>query len=408
MTLSVAEGRIVWYNVARRKSPHETSALLLSFNPFDTMTTEAYHPGLEGVIAGETAISTIEGGLQYRGYSIADLAEHSTFLEVAYLLLHGKLPSEEELADFLAIYSESAEVDDSIIEFLRQIPLHVGAMDVLRTGISAISHFDPQLDDDSEGGNIAKAVRMLAQIPILIAARYRMTLGMDLIEPDPDLSFAANILYMITGKCPSEQRERAMDVSLILYAEHEFNASTFTARVVTSTQSDIYSAIVAAVGALKGPLHGGANERVMEVLEEVGSPDNAEDWIRDALAKKRRIMGFGHRVYKTGDPRAVILKRYCGELAEKTRNLELEKMADVIEGIVVEEKGLPPNLDWPSARLYHYLGLDVELYTPLFVASRVSGWAAHAIEQTANNRLIRPRSRYTGPTGQRFLPISGR
>lgn len=372
------------------------------------MNTEAYHPGLEGVIAGETAISTIEGGLQYRGYSISDLAEQSSFMEVAYLLLHGKLPTEEELADFLAIYSESAEVDESIIEFLRHIPLHVGAMDVLRTGISAMSHFDPQLDDDSDAGDIAKAVRMLAQIPILIAARHRLSQGLELIDPDPDLSFAANLLYMITGKRPSELRERAMDVSLILYAEHEFNASTFTARVVTSTQSDIYSAIVAAVGALKGPLHGGANERVMEVLEEVGSPDNAESWIRNALAQKRRIMGFGHRVYKTGDPRAVILKRYCAELAEKTKNQDLEEMADVIEGIVTGEKGLPPNLDWPSARLYHYLGLDVELYTPLFVASRVTGWAAHAIEQAANNRLIRPRSRYTGPTSQPFVPIRNR
>jgi len=372
------------------------------------MTTEAYHPGLEGVIAGETAVSTIEGGLQYRGYSITDLAQQSSFMEVAYLLLHGSLPSEEELADFLAIYSESAEVDDSILEFLENVPLHVSAMDVLRTGVSAISHFDPQLDDDSRAGNIAKAVRMLAKIPILIAARYRLSLGEEIIEPDPDISFAANLLYMITGKRPAELREKAMDVSLILYAEHEFNASTFTARVVTSTQSDIYSAIVAAIGALKGPLHGGANERVMEVLEEVGSPDNAEAWIRNALAQKRRIMGFGHRVYKTGDPRAVILKNYCGELAEKTNNQGLEQMADVIESIVVGEKGLPPNLDWPSARLYHYLGLDVELYTPLFVASRVTGWAAHAIEQAENNRLIRPRSRYTGPTGLTFQPIGNR
>lgn len=372
------------------------------------MNQEAYHPGLEGVIAGETAISTIEGGLQYRGYSITDLAEQASFMEVAYLLLHDELPSEEQLADFLAIYAESAEIDDSIIEFLRHIPLHVNAMDVLRTGISALAHFDPQLDDDADQGNVAKATRMLAQIPILIAARYRLSQGLELIDPDPDLSFASNILYMITGKRPAQLRERAMDVSLILYAEHEFNASTFTARVVTSTQSDIYSAVVAAVGALKGPLHGGANERVMEVLEEVGSPGNAESWIRDALAKKRRIMGFGHRVYKTGDPRAVILKQYCAELAEKTHNTDLEEMADVIERIVREEKSLPPNLDWPSARLYHYLGLDIELYTPLFVASRVVGWAAHAIEQAANNRLIRPRSRYTGKTERKFIAIGNR
>jgi citrate synthase len=193
-----------------------------------------------------------------------------------------------------------------------------------------------------------------------------------------------------------------------LYAEHEFNASTFTARVVTSTRSDLYSAITAAVGALKGPLHGGANERVLEVLEEVGSPGNAENWVRDALAKKRRIMGFGHRVYKTGDPRAVILKNYCAELAQEAGNTDLEMIADTIESIVVGEKGLPPNLDWPSARLYHYLGLPVELYTPLFVASRVAGWAAHVIEQSENNRLIRPRSRYTGPDPRPYSPLAER
>ncbi len=199
-----------------------------------------------------------------------------------------------------------------------------------------------------------------------------------------------------------------MDVSLILYAEHEFNASTFTARVVTSTQSDLYSAVTAAIGALKGPLHGGANERVMEVLEEVGTPVHAESWVREALAQKRRIMGFGHRVYKTGDPRAKILKHYCRELAESAGGQDLEDIAETMETIVVGEKGLPPNLDWPSARLYHYLGLDVELYTPLFVASRITGWCAHIIEQAENNRLIRPRSRYTGPKRREFVPLTQR
>lgn len=372
------------------------------------MTEPQYHPGLEGVIAGETAISTIEGGLQYRGYAIEDLARHATFVDVAYLLLHGELPDAEHLADFRAILAESSEIDPALTDFLQAIPLHVPAMDVLRTAVSALAHFDVQLDDDSEASDIAKAQRLLAQIPLLIGLRHRQTQGLPPVEPNLELSFPANLLYVIRGEEPSPLHERALDVSLVLYAEHEFNASTFAARVVTSTRADIYSAITAAIGALKGSLHGGANERVMEVLEEVGSPGNAEAWVRDALARKRRIMGFGHRVYRTGDPRAAILKDYCAQLAEQSGQTELEEIADTIEHIVREKKDLPPNLDWPSARLYHYLGLDVSLYTPLFVASRVVGWAAHVIEQAENNRLIRPRSRYIGPALRKFVPLAQR
>jgi citrate synthase len=373
-----------------------------------TMNDEQYFPGLEGVIAGETSLSTIEGGLSYRGYSIEDLAQDSSFLEVAYLLLYGELPTQEQFADFRSILAESYEVASPIIDFIREVPLHAGAMDVLRTGISALGHFDPQADENGRDANVAKATRLLAQIPVLIGARYRLSRGKEPLQPDPQLSFAANVLKLITGKEPSALHERAMDVSLILYAEHEFNASTFTARVVTSTGSDLYSAIPAAVGALKGPLHGGANEKVMQVLEEVGSPDHAEAWVREALSQKRRIMGFGHRVYKTGDPRAVVLRKLCQELADEQGDSSLEQIADTIETVVRTEKKLPPNLDWPSARLYHYLGLEVELYTPLFVASRVVGWAAHVIEQAENNRLIRPRSRYTGPKSRAFVAMQKR
>ena len=372
------------------------------------MTDQPYYPGLEGVIAGETAIATIEGGLKYRGYSIEDLASDATFLEVACLLLHGELPSQEQLADFRAILVESAEVPPAILDFIKEVPMHVSPMDVLRTAISAAAHFDPQLADDTPAANIAKTLRLLAQIPVLIAARHRYSNGLPLLDSSSELSYSANLLNLITGQEPSSMQERAMDVSLILYAEHEFNASTFTARVVTSTLSDLYSAIAAAVGALKGPLHGGANERVMGVLEEVGSPDNAERWVRDALKNKRRIMGFGHRVYRTGDPRAVILKKHCAQLAAQKGQTDLEEIADTIERVVRQEKGLPPNLDWPSARLYHYLDLEVEVYTPLFVVSRVVGWAAHVIEQLENNRLIRPRSRYTGPAKRQFVPLSDR
>ena len=369
---------------------------------------EPSFPGSEDVIVGETAIATTEGGLQYRGYPIEELAAEASFLEVAYLLLYASLPNQEQLADFRSILVESAEVAPELLDFLAAIPLHVGATDVLRTGISALGQFDPQLDDDSREGNIAKAVRLLAQIPILIAARYRQTHGLPLVESNPELSYAANVLRLITGKDPPALHERAMDVSLILCAEHEINASSFAARMVASIRSDLYSAVVAAVGALKGPLDGGASEPVMQVLGEVGSPENAEPWIREALAEKVRVRGFGHPVYKTGDPRATILKAYCAQLAAETGGTGLEEIAEVIEEVIREEKGVPPNLDWPSARLYHYLGLDVDLHTPLFVASRVVGWAAHAIEQAENNRPICPRSNYIGPARREFKPLADR
>jgi citrate synthase len=372
------------------------------------MSQEPYYPGLEGVVAGETAISSLTDGLRYRGYLIDELAEGGTFIETAYLLLYGDLPNDEELADFRAILEESAVLEEPIIEFLRNIPLHVKAMDVLRTGISMLSHFDSQVDEESTPANLAKATRLLAQIPLLIAARHRLRLGLPLLDSDPELSFAGNILYLVTGNEPTPLQERALDVSLILYAEHEFNASTFAARVVTSTKSDLYSSVVAAVGALKGPLHGGANEQVLGVLEEIGQPAEAEAWVRAAFAEKRRIMGFGHRIYKDGDPRATILQGYCRKLAEVCGQLPMEETADTIEAVVRAEKHLPPNLDWPTARLYHYLGLDVDLYTPLFVASRVSGWCAHVIEQSENNRLIRPRSRYKGQANRAFVPIDQR
>ena len=366
---------------------------------------QPYYPGLDGVLAGETAISTIEGGLQYYGYAVRDLAEDATFEEVAHLLLRGRLPSEEELADFEAVLVEASAVPEEIIDFMASIPLHVGAMDVLRTAVSALAHWD---EDPSATSNVTKAERLLGQVPILIAARYRQRVGLRVLQPQPDLSVAANLLYMITGEEPSPTQERAMDVSLILSAEHEFNASTFTARVVTSTLSDLHSAVVAAIGALKGPLHGGANEQVLKQLQEIGSPNQAEAWFREMVANKKRLMGFGHRVYKAGDPRAFVLKDYCVRLAEESGQMEMERTAETIERLARDNKGLYPNLDWPSARLYHYLGLDVDLFTPLFVASRVAGWCAHIVEQSQHNRLIRPRAKYIGQVGLTFEPLSER
>ncbi len=372
------------------------------------MSQEIYSPGLEGVVAGETAISTIVGGLEYRGYAVEDLAREATFEEVAYLILHGELPKPAELAAFQERLHEAATVPAEIFDTLQKIPPAAPTMDVLRSGASLLAHWDPDVADNSHAANLRKSERLLAQLPILMAARHRLKQQQEPISPRMDLSLAANLLWMLNGEEAPADWVKAMDVSLTLYAEHEYNASTFAARVTCSTLSDLHSAITAAIGALKGPLHGGANERVMDVLQEVGSPERAEKWVRDALARKVRIMGFGHRVYNTGDPRAVYLKTLCQTLARETGHEPMEQMAEVIENIVTTEKKLPPNLDWPSARLYHYMNLPVELYTPLFVVSRVVGWSAHVIEQLDNNRLIRPRARYTGPATRPFLPLAQR
>jgi 2-methylcitrate synthase/citrate synthase II len=373
------------------------------------MTQPTYSPGLEGVVAGETAISTIAGGgLEYRGYAIDELARHAKFEEVVFLLLHGELPTQSQLVELNVRLREHAQLPAPIVELLREIPPTASLMDIMRTGASALAHWDAEVADNSHAANVRKAERRTAQLPMILAARHRLVQGKEPVHADPELSLAANLLWMIYRQQPSEQMARAMDVSLILYAEHEYNASTFTARVVASTLSDLDSAITAAIGALKGPLHGGANERVLDVLQEVGTADKAEAWIRAALARKQRIMGFGHRVYKSGDPRATLLKELCRELAAETHQEDMEQMADTIEAIVRQEKNLPPNLDWPSARLYHYLGLPVELYTPLFVVSRVTGWCAHVIEQLDNNRLIRPRANYIGLASRPWLPVDER
>ena len=372
------------------------------------MPDTVYSPGLEGVIAGESSISTVSGGLQYRGYSIEDLAEHASFEEVAYLLLHDQLPTNRDLEAFTSRLAAAAQVPPPLTDLLAALPHDVAPMTVMRTAASVLGHWDVDVADNSHDANVRKAERLLAQLPVAMAAHHRLRHGQAPIAFDPTRGIAENCLRMLFDTEPSPEQIRAMDVSLVLYAEHEFNASTFTARVVVSTLSDLHSAITAAIGALKGPLHGGANELVIQVLEDVGSPERAKSWVREALAEKRRIMGFGHRVYKEGDPRAEFLKPLCKQLAAQVGRSELEATADVIENAVRGEKKLPPNLDWPSARLYHYLGLPIDLYTPLFVLSRTAGWCAHVIEQLDANRLIRPRANYTGPQKLPWVPLAER
>jgi citrate synthase len=369
---------------------------------------EVYSPGLEGVIAGETAISTVEGGLRYRGYPVVELAERVGFDEVAYLLLHGELPTGAQLKEFQKRVGAARSIPQPLKDLLKALPRATPPMDALRSAVSVLGHFDPEAEDSSHAANVSKTERLLGQIPVAIADRFRLGQGLPPVAARADLSHAANFLYMLRGTEPNPAEVRAFDVSLILYAEHEFNASTFAARVICSTLSDLHSSVVGAIGALKGPLHGGANEKVMDILRAAGGPKTAEQWIRDALARKERVMGFGHRVYKTGDLRAKILKEFARKAAEATGQMKREETAHIIERVMASEKNLLPNLDWPAGRLYHAMGLEVPLYTPIFVMSRVAGWGAHVIEQLDNNRLIRPRARYTGEALRAVKPVNER
>ncbi|EOP92291.1 citrate synthase [Bacillus cereus] len=366
--------------------------------------------GLEGVVATTSSVSSIiDDTLTYVGYNIDDLAENATFEEVVYLLWHRKLPNEQELEKFKGTISEYYKVPDEILTYLKQVDLKIAhPMSVLRTAISMLSLYDESAEIMDEKSNYLKAVKLQAQVGTLVAAYARIRKGLDIVEPRKDLSLAANFLYMLNDREPNEVEIEAFDKALVLHADHELNASTFTARVCVATLSDVYSGITAAIGALKGPLHGGANENVMKMLTEIGEEENVESYIHNALQNKVKIMGFGHRVYEQGDPRAKHLremsKRLCVLLGEeKWYNMSIK-----IEDIVTKEKGLPPNVDFYSASVYHCLGIDHDLFTPIFAISRMSGWLAHILEQYENNRLIRPRADYNGPTHQVYVPIAQR
>jgi citrate synthase len=365
--------------------------------------------GLEGVTATSSAVSSIIGStLTYRGYDINDLAEKATFEEVVFLLWNGELPTQTQLDALKRDLSSNRSLVPEVLELIREFPKNANAMVALRTALSALAFYDPLSEDMSESANKQKAVNLVAKLPTIVAAMHRLRCGQEPVAPDPELNEASNFLSMLNGERPSETAAHTMDVALILHADHELNASTFAARVAASTLADMDSAVVAALCTLKGPLHGGANEAVMRTLEEIGEPDNVSSYVHSALDRKERIMGFGHRVYKEGDPRARWLKQLSQQLAGETGNAKWFDMSSQMEDIVKGEKGLLPNVDFYSASVYTYLGIPRDLFTPIFAMSRVSGWTAHILEQYSDNRLIRPRAEYTGPDYRSYVPMSER
>jgi 2-methylcitrate synthase len=368
--------------------------------------------GLEGVVATSSKICYIEGNqgiLSYFGYNIHTLADNATFEEVIYLLWNGKLPKKNELAEMKSALVAERELPDEIRNFLRNVPKDAQSMDVLRTAVSMLSLYDPLARDNSLGANVKKAVKLMARISTIVTDFDRLRNGKEVVPSDPNLGYAANFLYTLTGKRPDDVMERVFDVALILHADHELNASTFAARVTAATLSDIYSAVTSAIGALKGPLHGGANEDVIRMLLSTKSPDEAVEKVTEDLKKKVKVAGFGHRVYKTLDPRAIHLKKMSEEVGKRTGHTELYEKSSRVEQTVHDLKSLNANVDFYSASTYYSLGIPVDLFTPIFAVSRMSGWTAHILEQYRNNRLIRPRADYTGvPDGQRWVPLDQR
>jgi len=368
--------------------------------------------GLEGIIAAESSICYIDGQagvLSYQGYNIHTLAENATFEEVIFLLWHGRLPKQGELDELKAALVKYRPIPAPVIDFLKSVP-EGQPMHVLRTAVSMLSIHDPEANDMTPEANMRKAQKLMAQTATIVTTFDRLRHGKEVIEGDPKLGMAANFLYTLTGKRPDDVMERAFDIALTLHADHELNASTFAGRVTAATLSDIYSAVTAAIGALKGPLHGGANEDVIKFLLEVDAKtDAAVQQVRDKLSKKEKIAGFGHRVYRTEDPRATHLRELSEEIGKRTGHLDLYLASKEVESFIKQTKGLNANVDFYSASAYYSLGIPVDLYTPIFAVSRMSGWTAHIMEQYKNNRLIRPRAEYTGkPDGQPWVPINER
>ena len=367
--------------------------------------------GLEGIVAARTTLSDVRGDigqLIYRGYDINELAGKVTYEEVVYLLHHGHLPNRKELNELKAQLASYRELPQGVIDLIKGLPKNTPPMHAIRTGVSALGCYDPDADNDSVDSAREKSFKLIAQIPVVTAYFHRIRQGKEIVHPDAKLGEAANFLYMVDGEKPSQEKESTMDMCYVLHADHGMNASTFSARVTIATLSDVYSAITTAIGTLKGPLHGGANEGVIKMLKEIGSTDKVDAYVQDCLAQKKKIMGIGHRVYKTLDPRAPHLKRMAQVLSAKLGEPKWIQMSERIAEIMLKEKNLNANVDFYSATVYYSLGIPTDLFTPIFAIARTSGWTAHVVEQLQDNRLIRPQSEYIGPVGLKVVPVEQR
>jgi citrate synthase len=367
--------------------------------------------GLREVVAGDTRISDIDGQLGrlwYVGYDIADLAEHASYEEAVYLLHHLDLPTRDQLDELDEFLIDDRDLSPFVSSLMRELAQQTSPMSMLRTGISAASAYDPDGWDESPEAQLRKALRLIAKTPTLIASYHRLRTGQEIVPPNPKLPHTANFLWMLLGEEPTPEDADALDTAFVLYADHTMNASTFTARIIASTLADMFSAVTGAVAALKGPLHGGANEEAMKMLEEVETPDRAEAYVRDRLERHEKIMGFGHAVYRVMDPRAIVLKRLSREIGERHDDLRWYEVSHAIERTVMEQRDLNPNVDFYAASVYHVLGIPTDLMTPTFAAARMAGWTAHVREQYADNKVIRPASEYVGPRDRVYTPIEGR
>ena len=373
--------------------------------------SEEIKKGLLGIVVDETTISHVVpelSALTYRGYKVQDLCDKCDFEEVAYLVLHGELPSKAQLKKFSKEEKSNRKLSKTIIRNIEQMPKNAHPMDVIRTCVSLMALEDKDTKDNSPKANMRKALKIFSQTPTAVAAYFRARKGKKIISPDKKLSFSENFFKMMFGKVPDKEIVRAFDISLILYAEHSFNVSTFTARTITSSLSDLHGAITGAIASLKGPLHGGANEAVMHMMKEIGKPEKAKKWIENALTKKKVVMGFGHRVYRTGDSRVPTMKHYMFKVAKLLKKEKYTKMYETLEQVMLEKKNIHPNVDFPCGPTYYMMGIDIDFYTPIFVMSRITGWSAHIMEQHASNKLIRPLSKYRGEEVREVMLLNQR
>jgi 2-methylcitrate synthase len=373
--------------------------------------TEKIKKGLLGIVVDETTISKVMpeiNSLTYRGYQVQELCENCKFEEVAYLIWHGNLPNTIELRKFEAEERQNRRITKNLTKIIEHMPKRSHPMDVARTAVSVMALEDKETSDNSADANMRKALRIFAKVPTALAAFFRIRKGKKILQPKKNLTFSENFFHMLFGKVPRSEIVRAFDVSLILYAEHGFNVSTFTARTITSSLSDMHGAITGAIASLKGPLHGGANEKVMEMMNKIKTPKNAKKWINNAIDKKQVVMGFGHRVYKSGDSRVPTMKKYFLKVAKIKKDKKFYKIYDIIEKVMIKRKGIYPNMDFPTGPAYHLMGFDIDFFTPIFVIARITGWTAHIMEQHASNKLIRPLSKYSGEKHRKVVLINQR